>query len=107
MIPVTIQNHWNHIYNRWCVWLNKLEENNFNLCFSGPTPFRVWSYQNSFSPNKELSLELGKYYQKHLLFKSIRHHKKEIEKRLVRLRKSEESFLESQRLLLESAFKQF
>ncbi len=96
---------WHHLYQRWCIWLRKLEHNNFNLYFDGPTTFRVWKCESLESSSRQgLSLKLGLYYRKHLDLKNVRQKSQEIKTNVHKLKGQEEHALLEQEILLEKTF---
>ncbi len=104
-LPVTkVSNkQWVELYNRWCKWLVQIEHEKFNLCFDGPTPYKVWNTKNSHPSSLEkTSLSLGKYYQEILGKKKFNLLFIELQNKLNKLKGNEEKKLyEKEKLLKE------
>ena len=74
--------NWDQLHSRWMIWLEKLEKENLNIYFDGPTPYRFWKTNpHEINPEKESSLELGKYYQTRINDQIIRKSTKTLEKK--------------------------
>ncbi len=101
-MPVKLlsESEWKSLFFRWNIWLKALEEENFNLSFSGPTPYRVWGANSSSKSGKEnISLNLGIYYKKHLTKKYLTIALNELLRELDKKRTNEEKELKKQELL--------
>ena len=95
---------WQMLFDRWSLWLKKLEEETFCLNFNGPTSFRVWSPKESrANESKGLSLDLGKYYRSHLEEKGIENLNRRIVNKLIQLKTNENNILNEQQNLLRNA----
>ncbi len=97
------EKQWHHLYSRWCIWLKKLENESLKLCFNGPTPFRVWNIDKSkltTQTNTSISLDLGKYYRKNLDSKKLNQLIKEVQLKLMKLKRNEAANLLEQKKLL-------
>ena len=92
---------WRKLYKRWQCWLEKLENENLELSFNGPTDFRLWdTYSQEVDNSKNLSLILGKYYRDKLESKRLIMLTKELEKRILKIKLNEEKHLLNQQELL-------
>ena len=91
---------WEKLFFRWNIWLKALEQENFFLAFSGPTPYRVWGENPSNQDNKEsISLRLGNYYKRYLTEKHLTFAFIALCKELEKKRDNEEKELKKQELL--------
>ena len=96
------QEQWEKLHKRWCIWIKQIENNNLNISFDGPTPFRVWSTRSTTCPtNEEISLLLGNYYRKNLISRKINHLTKELQNKLFKLKDTENESIKCQKKLLE------
>ncbi len=104
---MSISNHeWIRLYERWSIWLQRIEESRLILDFDGPTPFRVWNTkENKNFIQRGLSLALGRYYRDHLDNMKLSKIKRELENRIIHFRKAEENIIFSQQLLLKNTSK--
>ncbi len=63
---------WKEIYQRWLIWLKHIEEENFCICFQGPTPYRVWKANNAdLEVDKDIGISIGNYYKTKLEQKKL------------------------------------
>tara|TARA_Y100001968_G_scaffold278441_1_gene273773 strand:- start:4171 stop:5874 length:1704 start_codon:yes stop_codon:yes gene_type:complete len=92
------ENDWERIHKRWLIWLTSLEEENLYIFFEGPTHFRCWHAKtNSLNSTQNNFLELGFYYKRKLEERKIKQTKENIEKKLLKMKKNENSLLNKQR----------
>ena len=92
---------WKKIHQRWIIWLEAIEKDNFRLEFKGPTDFKLWgSTPTSKKKLKGTSLQLGNYYRDHLNSRKINQLGKHIFQGLIKLKKEELASLDRQKDLL-------
>jgi len=92
---------WHHLYQRWCHWLTKMESEELDLQFTGPTPFRVWNIEVPVADSSEgISLALGNYYRSILNSKKVSKLIRELHQKLLKIRINEKKQLQEQEKLL-------
>ncbi len=95
---------WRNLFSRWTKWVKDLEEENFCLCFRGPTPYRVWKINNlNSSSNIDISLEIGNYYKKQLEKNKFNQILNQISIESKKKKESEKDLLERQELLFKNS----
>ena len=93
--------HWHHLYKRWCQWVKAFETENLNIYLEGPTAFRAWSTKSALSDkNNSISLILGKYYREYLSTTKLNQLILDIQKKLSKLKETQEKYLSEQEYLL-------
>ncbi len=98
------EEQWEFLYKRWSQWINCLKTEDFQICFQGPTPFRVWSQGlNSSNPRGKACILLGEYYREHLNRKSILELNRSIRKKLDFLNKKKVREIKQQEDLLKDS----
>ncbi len=91
---------WFKIFLNWGKWLDVIEEEDFHLCFKGPTEYRVWGTNPSLKdPNQEISLNLGHYYTQKLIEKELIRTFTIFSKDLIKQKELEERYLKEQKVL--------
>ncbi len=96
------EDQWEFLYQRWSIWLEKLEKEEFYLSYEGPTNFRVWEDSNKKKniPNG-ISLILGKYYKDYLEEKNLKEISNLLKQRISKLKETNLNALVKQESLLE------
>ncbi len=96
---------WEYLYNRWSIWLTRLDMEQLGIWFKGPTTYRNWDTEIPNSSSLEgISINLGKYYRDNLNKKTINRVSKDLHNSLKKSIKNEETSLNNQRDLLISTY---
>ena len=93
---------WEAIYKRWKKWLLDIENNNYNINFSGPTDFKVWGEAKSTVDNKHISISLGIYYSNKIINRKINSIREKLKNDLQKSKDDETRKLEAQGLLIKN-----
>ena len=99
------ERQWHRLYQRWCCWLEQLEQGRFRLRFDGPTAYRVWDGEAGSAPSppeKGLSLGLGHYYREQLHRRELNQLTNDLQQRLNRWRDREQKALSEQQQRLDA-----
>ena len=89
--------HWNHLFERWSLWLDQLEREQFALVVENDGRYRVWgSPRGEVHPQPALALTLGSLHQHCQEQRALARVSHDLRQRLERWRSKEQSAKEDQ-----------
>ena len=92
---------WSHLYERWSLWLDQLESEQFTLVVENDGRYRVWgSPCGEVHPQPALALTLGSLHQQCLEQRALARVNHDLRQHLERWRKKEQASHEVQRYRL-------
>ncbi len=92
---------WSHLYKRWSLWLDQLENEQFTLVVENDGRYRVWgSPHGEVHPQPALAFTLGSLHQQCLEQRAMARVNHDLRQHLERWHKKEQAAHEDQRLRL-------
>ena len=96
-------NQWRDLYERWCLWLDQLQLEQFALVVENDGRYRVWGSPDAdVNPQTSLALKLGSLHQQCLEHRALARVSHELRQRLERWRSKEQTAHDDQRHRLEA-----
>ena len=94
---------WRDLHERWCLWLEQLQREQFALVVDNDGRYRVWGSPNAeVNPEPSLALKLGSLHQRCLEQRALARVSHELRQRLERWRSKEQAAHDDQRHRLEA-----
>ena len=88
---------WNELHQRWCLWLNQLQNEQFALVTESDGRYRVWGASDSGEPSiNSLAMNLGSLHRQRLERRALTRLSDELRQRLERWRNKEQAALDDQ-----------
>ncbi len=94
---------WLFIYGRWIDWLNSISQNKPIIYFSGPTDYKNWTTKKNKVSHINVGLRLGEYYNYKINQRKSNQLKANLEAKLSKVKKEQESALFNQESLLKES----
>ena len=89
--------HWCHLFERWSLWLDQLEREQFALVVENDGRYRVWgSPQGEVHPQPALALTLGSLHQQSQEQRALARVSQDLRQRLERWRSKEQAAQQDQ-----------
>ncbi|WP_226414046.1 NFACT family protein [Synechococcus sp. MU1642] len=93
-----VASQWNHLFERWSLWLEQLESEQFALVVENDGRYRVWGAPTTeVHPQPALALTLGSLHQQCQEQRALARVNHELRQRLERWRSKEQAAQEDQR----------
>ncbi len=88
---------WKNLYSRWNSWIKTLEEENFCMSFEGPSHYRVWPFNISYTcASNNISLQIGRYYKAKLQTRKFIDQTNQLSQTIIRQKETESKALTQQ-----------